>query len=50
MTDTESPVEVPTAHAVLEYLQMAIGYTLTGHTNEECLWYIHGPTRSSESP
>lgn len=33
---------------VIEYLQMAVGYTLTGHTSEECLWYIHGPTRSGK--
>jgi P4 family phage/plasmid primase-like protien len=32
----------------LAYLQMAVGYSLTGHTNEECLFYIHGPTRSGK--
>lgn len=31
-----------------EYLQMAVGYSLTGDTSEECLWYIHGPTRSGK--
>jgi len=33
---------------VLDYLQMAVGYTLTGHTSEECLWYVHGPTRAGK--
>lgn len=33
---------------VIDYLQMAVGYSLTGHTNEECLFYIYGPTRSGK--
>lgn len=33
---------------VIEYLQMAIGYSLTGYTREECLFYIFGPTRSGK--
>ena len=33
---------------VLSYLQQAVGYTLTGHTAEECLWYVFGPTRSGK--
>lgn len=33
---------------LLDYLQMAVGYTLTGHTSEECLWYIYGPSRSGK--
>lgn len=33
---------------VLHYLQQAVGYSFTGHTNEECFWYIHGPTRSGK--
>lgn len=33
---------------VAEYLQMAVGYSLTGHTNEECLFYIHGPKRAGK--
>lgn len=33
---------------MLDYLQMAMGYAITGHTSEECLWYIHGPTRSGK--
>ena len=32
----------------LEYLQMAIGYSLTGHTSEEILFYVHGPSRSGK--
>ena len=34
--------------ATLDYLQMAIGYSLTGHTREEILFYIHGPSRSGK--
>ena len=30
---------------VIDYLQTVIGYSLTGHTSEECLWYIYGPSR-----
>lgn len=33
---------------LLAYLQMAVGYTLTGHTAEECLWYVYGPSRSGK--
>lgn len=33
---------------VIEYLQMAVGYSLTGYTREECLFYIYGPTRSGK--
>lgn len=33
---------------MLDYVQQAIGYSLTGHTNEECLFYIYGPTRSGK--
>ncbi|MGL4649362.1 MAG: DNA primase family protein [Caldilineaceae bacterium] len=33
---------------ILAYLQMVVGYMLTGHTNEECLWYAHGPMRSGK--
>ena len=34
--------------AVIDYLQMAVGYSLTGHTSEECLWYVFGPSRSGK--
>ena len=33
---------------VLNYVQMAIGYSLTGYTREECLFYLHGPTRAGK--
>lgn len=32
----------------LAYLQEAVGYSLTGHTREEVLFYIFGPTRSGK--
>jgi putative DNA primase/helicase len=33
---------------VVNFLQEAVGYTLTGHTREECLFFIHGPARSGK--
>lgn len=30
------------------YLQEALGYSITGHTSEECLFYIFGPPRSGK--
>jgi putative DNA primase/helicase len=30
------------------YLQQALGYSITGHTNEESLFYIFGPPRSGK--
>ena len=33
---------------VIDYLQMAVGYAFTGHTREETLFYLHGPTRSGK--
>lgn len=33
---------------MIAYLQTVIGYILTGHTSEECLWYLHGPSRSGK--
>lgn len=33
---------------VIDYLQMALGYSLTGHTREEVLFYLYGPTRSGK--
>lgn len=33
---------------LIDYLQMAVGYTATGDTREECLFYVHGPTRSGK--
>ncbi len=34
--------------AVISYLQRSAGYTLTGSTREECMFYIWGPTRSGK--
>jgi putative DNA primase/helicase len=34
--------------ATVDWLQMAIGYSLTGHTREEVLFYIYGPSRSGK--
>lgn len=33
---------------MINYLQTAIGYSITGHVNEECLFYLFGPTRSGK--
>jgi putative DNA primase/helicase len=33
---------------LINYLQEAVGYTLTGHTREECLFYLCGPSRSGK--
>jgi putative DNA primase/helicase len=33
---------------MIDYLQMATGYSLTGYTREECLFYIYGPTRAGK--
>ena len=32
----------------LAYLQMAVGYAMTGHTSEEILFYLFGPARSGK--
>lgn len=33
---------------IQQWLQMAFGYSITGLTREECLFYVHGPTRSGK--
>lgn len=33
---------------VIDYLQRAVGYSLTGFISEECLFYVYGPTRSGK--
>lgn len=33
---------------MVDWLQMAVGYSLTGHTTENCLFYLYGPTRSGK--
>jgi len=34
--------------SIKDWLRMAIGYSITGRTNEEILFYIHGPRRSGK--
>jgi len=41
-------VEVLENPDVVAYLKQAIGYSLTGRTNEECLFYLFGPTRAGK--
>lgn len=33
---------------VMDFLQQAIGYSLTGHTREELMFYIYGPARAGK--
>lgn len=33
---------------IADWLQMAVGYSLTGHTREEVLFYLFGPPRSGK--
>jgi len=33
---------------VVNYLQTAIGYSLTGHVREEVMFYVHGPARAGK--
>jgi putative DNA primase/helicase len=33
---------------MISYLQLALGYSLTGSTREECLFYVYGPSRSGK--
>lgn len=33
---------------IINYLQMALGYSFTGHTREEIMFYLFGPTRSGK--
>ncbi len=33
---------------LIRYLQMAVGYSLTGHTSEEVLFYLYGARRSGK--
>ncbi len=32
----------------IDYVQKAVGYSLTGRTQEECLFYVWGPSRSGK--
>ncbi len=36
-------------HALQAFIQRAVGYTITGHTSEEVLFFLHGPTASGKS-
>jgi putative DNA primase/helicase len=40
--------ETVAAPEMAPYLQMSLGYSITGHTNEEVLYYIFGPPRSGK--
>jgi putative DNA primase/helicase len=33
---------------MVSFLQEAVGYSLTGHTSDECLFYLFGPTRAGK--
>jgi putative DNA primase/helicase len=37
------------ARALIDFLQRAIGYTLTGSTREQCLFILHGKTKTGKS-
>ncbi len=39
---------VAESQETIDYLQLALGYSLTGHTWDEVLFYIQGPTRSGK--
>lgn len=41
LTETTTP-------EIAEWLQIAVGYSLTGHTREEILFYLYGPPRSGK--
>lgn len=34
--------------SMVEWLQMAVGYTLTAHTHEDVMFYLYGPGRSGK--
>lgn len=40
--------EIGGGSAAASWLKMAVGYTLTGHTKEEILFYLFGPSRSGK--
>lgn len=38
----------PEYKSMLDWLQIGIGYSLTGRTDEQCLFYLFGPTRAGK--
>jgi putative DNA primase/helicase len=34
--------------SIVDYLQLALGYSLTGHTRDEVMFYVYGKTRSGK--
>ena len=42
---TEASGNIP---GIMDFLQLALGYSITGHTMEECLFYIYGPARAGK--
>jgi putative DNA primase/helicase len=39
---------ITSGEEMLPYLQQCVGYSITGATNEECFFYVYGPTRSGK--
>jgi putative DNA primase/helicase len=37
------------AKALIDFLQRMVGYSLTGATHEQCLFILHGPTKTGKS-
>jgi putative DNA primase/helicase len=37
------------AEALINFLQRALGYSLTGSTQEQCFFLLHGPTKTGKS-
>lgn len=37
------------ARSLIGFLQQAVGYTLTGSNREQCLFILHGPTKTGKS-
>jgi len=49
--DTVKPIDADDNGQYAElatWLQMAIGYSLTGHTHEQCLFFVQGPPRAGK--
>jgi putative DNA primase/helicase len=37
------------AKALIDFVQRAVGYSLTGSTREQCIFILHGPTKTGKS-